>query len=91
MIEVSLRYYNIVADLLGQREEQRVLPPGTTLRGLIQALGAESPSFRGLALADDKRPGEHLRVFRNGQVVVDLDSVLADGDEIRLFPTISGG
>lgn len=91
MIEVSLRYYNIVADLLGQREERRALPPGTTMRGLIEALGSESPSFRGLALADDGRPSEHLRVFRNGQAVADLDSVLAHGDEIRLFPTISGG
>ena len=91
MLLVSARYYNIVANLLGRRQEQRTVPPGTTMRELVVALAEESPSFRKLAFTASGQVSGHLRLFRNMQVVNDLDELLADGDEIRFFPAVSGG
>jgi molybdopterin converting factor small subunit len=58
---------------------------------LLEALAAECPPFGRFALDEEGRPRGHLRLFRNGQTVLDQAEVLADGDEIRLFPAISGG
>jgi molybdopterin converting factor small subunit len=90
-ILVSIRYHNIVADFLGRREESRRLPAGTTLRGLVESLARESESFRSLAVGVDGQVSGHVRLFRNGQAVLDLDAMLVEGDEIRVFPAISGG
>lgn len=96
MIHVSIRYYNIVADYLGRREEQRSLDEGTTVGVLLESLAAESKAFGRLALPalTSGSPGSiggQVRLFRNGRAVIEPDQVLADGDELRLFPAISGG
>jgi MoaD family protein len=90
-IRVSVRYYNIVADFVGQREECRPMAAGATIRDLLGELGAESASFQKLAFTDGEQVSGHVRLFRNGQAVLDLDAPLVDGDEMRVFPTISGG
>jgi molybdopterin converting factor small subunit len=90
-VVVSVRYYNIVADALGRREELRVLEAGATVRDLLQALATERPSFAKLALTAEGGIGGQMRPFRNGCAVLDLDEVLLDGDDLSLFPAISGG
>lgn len=91
MIHVSVRYYNIVAHFLGRREERRAVEVGTTTRGLIEALAAENASLRRLALTADGKVAGHVRLFRNGRLVLDADEQLAEGDEIQVFPAIAGG
>jgi molybdopterin converting factor small subunit len=99
IVSVSVRYYNIVADLIGRREETRLLSAGTTARDLVQELARENPSFAALACtvpsgaggAGDGQVSGHIRLFRNGQAVLDLDETLVQGDQLRLFPAISGG
>jgi molybdopterin converting factor small subunit len=91
MVHVSIRYYNLVADFLGRREEQRALPPGSSLLFLVQALAAESGPFQRLALTADGQVSGHVRLFRNGEMVHDLSTMITDGDEVRVFPAISGG
>lgn len=90
-LRVSVKYYNIVADFLGRREEQRLLPAGTTVRGLVEALASESAPFHRLVYTSGKQVGGQVRLFRNGEAVLDLDEPLADGDELRIFPVIAGG
>jgi MoaD family protein len=90
-IRVSVRYYNIVADFVGRREERREMAAGATLRDLMEALATESTSFQKLAFTDEGQVSGHVRLFRNGQAVLDLDEPLVVGDEMRVFPTISGG
>jgi molybdopterin converting factor small subunit len=89
--QVSVKYYNIVADFLGRREEKRAVAAGTTIRDFVAALASESASFRRLAFTAEGNVSGHLRLFRNGQAVLDLDEPLGDNDEIRVFPAISGG
>jgi len=88
---VSVKYYNIVVDFLGRGEEQRSIPSGTTMRGFVEALASESAPFRRLALTPEGQVSGHVRLFRSEQAVLDMDEPLADGDEIRVFPAISGG
>jgi molybdopterin converting factor small subunit len=90
-LQVSVKYYNIVADFLGRQEEKRAVSAGTTIRDFVAALAGESASLRRLAFTAEGKVSGHLRLFRNGQAVLDLDEPLAANDEIRVFPTISGG
>jgi MoaD family protein len=90
-IRVSVKYYNIVADFVGRREECREVAAGATVRDLVGMLATESTSFQRLAFTDDGQVSGHVRLFRNGQAVLDLDEPLVEGDEMRVFPTISGG
>jgi MoaD family protein len=90
-IRVSVRYYNIVADFLGRREERRGVAAGATIRDLMRTLATESTSFQKLAFTTEGQVSGHVRLFRNGQAVMDLDEPLVEGDEMRVFPTISGG
>jgi MoaD family protein len=90
-VVVTVRYYNIIADSFGRREERRAVEAGTTVRDLLQVLAAEHPSFARLALTAEGGIGGQMRPFRNGRAVLDMDEVLLDGDDLRLFPAISGG
>lgn len=90
-LEISVKYYNIVADFLGRREEQRTLRAGNNLRDLLAVLAGESLAFRRLALTAEGQVTGHVRLFHNGQAVLDFDEPLAEGDEVRVFPTIAGG
>jgi molybdopterin converting factor small subunit len=90
-MNISLRYYNLVADLLGRREELRAVPADTTLHELLDALSCENASLGRLLPVAAGDLGGRLRLFRNGRFVLDPDEPLADGDELRLFPAISGG
>jgi molybdopterin converting factor small subunit len=91
MVHLSMRYYSLVADFLGRREEKREVPPGSSLHALLQALAVESEPFRRLALTADGQVSRHLRLFRNGEMVHDLSTAVTEGDEIRVFAAISGG
>jgi len=53
------------------------LQSGTSLAGLLDALGIASPSV-------------HLTIV-NGRVVHDRASGLSDGDRVALFPPVGGG
>jgi molybdopterin converting factor small subunit len=90
-IRVSLRYYNIVADLLERQSEEKVLPSGITVEALVMLLAAENPVLVPLAAHSPGTLPAHLRLFRAGRAVLHPHELLADGDEIRLFPAISGG
>ncbi len=90
-ITVSLKYYNIVVDLLGRKEEERRITKGTTVGQLLKLLAAENPSLQQLTLTTTGRLPPHMRLFRAGRAVLDPTELLADGDEIKIFPAISGG
>jgi molybdopterin converting factor small subunit len=90
-IRISLKYYNIVADLLERKKEQRRVPDGTTISDMLKNLAQENSSFAKLALTTDGEVSQHLRLFRAGQAVLDLHEPLNEGDEILIFPAIAGG
>jgi molybdopterin converting factor small subunit len=94
-LRIHVLFYNIVADHVGKRAEVQWVAGGSSIDDLLQILAAAYPALRHYARADDRAGGPPspnlFRLFRNGRIVVDTGESLADGDEIRIFPVISGG
>lgn len=93
MISVSVRYHNILRQVTGlQRETVSLSEP--TLNALLEHLATtHGPSLRTMLFGPEGQVSTHLVVFRNQQLAPRGrgDLPLADGDELMLFPAISGG
>ena len=81
-MNVTVKFFARMRDLVGVGQVSQVLPPGSTVTDLLTLLHREYPA---LAQATSR-----LVIARN-QEFVDLNSGLADGDEVALFPPVSGG
>jgi molybdopterin converting factor small subunit len=94
MITVTVRYYNMLRLHTSLEGERLELPEGTEVAAAIQYLaGRHGPAFAGMLLSPTGEPASHLVVFVNQQLVVAGGPAppLADGDELKQFPAISGG
>lgn len=90
-IEVSVRYYSIIVDQVGAREDRWIAPATAKLADLVAWIAGRHPAFAEYAQAADSHSGNPLRVFLNKKVIMNMEHPLADGDQVRLFPVISGG
>jgi MoaD family protein len=94
MIAVTVRYYNMLRLHTGLKCERVELPEGTEVVDALCLLAERhGAAFAGMLLSADGEPASHLVVFVNQQLVVAGGPAppLADGDEVKLFPAISGG
>ena len=86
VVTVHLRYLSAVRDRTGRRADELSLPAGSTLGAVASWLAAT------YAL---EVPGPSLMATLNGrgwtQVPQGLGAELHGGDEIALFPMLSGG
>jgi molybdopterin synthase catalytic subunit len=82
MIEVEIRYFALIREIVGAAAQQRQLANGTTAGGLFEALSDEYPRLRPL------RPVTMVMV---NQAYVDDSHPLQSGDEVALVPPVSGG
>lgn len=83
---MRLLYFAWVAERIGAREEICVAPGEVaTVARLLDWLAARSPGHRA-ALADRAL----VRVAVN-QAFATADTPIADGDEIAIFPPVTGG
>ncbi|MDD5367907.1 MAG: MoaD/ThiS family protein [Anaerolineaceae bacterium] len=93
MIQVRVRYFNLLATYAGTKSQVVDLDVGVTAAELFSRLAQEhSPAFAEMLLSKGKI-SPHLRVFRNDAIleVKELNLPLSDGDELLIFPAISGG
>ena len=96
--EVKVKVHTILTlqEVIGQREAEIDLPQGTILKALLSHMvGAwgERLSQR-LFKEGTEELLPRIRVMVNGrdmQFVQGLETVLQDGDEVHLFPPVSGG
>lgn len=91
VLRIRVRFYNIVADQVGGRVAEHWMPEGSTIADLLCDLAAQHPALSRYASAGDRLSSKPFRLFRNGRIVLDTGVPLADTDEIRIFPIISGG
>ena len=94
MITVTVRYYNMLRLHAGLASERLELPEGTEVAAAIGQLAERhGPAFAGMLLSPSGGLASHLVVFVNQQLVFPGGPAppLADGDELKLFPAISGG
>ena len=83
---ISLLYFARLREALGVSSEQIDLPAGVAdVNGLTNWLRS-----RGGAWESELAPGRAFRVAVN-QDMADGAMVLADGDEVAIFPPVTGG
>ena len=94
MITVTVRYYNALRRRVAVERETISLPCGTSLHTALEQLAERHGSrLREMLLAPQGGLASHLVVFRNRQLLRpdQHDDLLAGGDELMLFPAVSGG
>lgn len=83
---MKLLYFGWVRTRIGTAREDIDLPPGVAdVRGLVYWLGERSPSH-----AEALKNVSTLRVAVN-QELTTLDAPVSEGDEVALFPPMTGG
>ena len=83
---IKLLYFASLRERLDCAEERLTLPPGvSTVAALLDHLRA-----RGGRWAEALGPGETLLTAVN-QELVSLPAPVADGDEVAIFPPVTGG
>ena len=68
--------------------------PGETVGAALSELVAEHPGLKDRIYDEEGDLREHINVLRNGVNVGNedgLETELEDGDELALFPPVSGG
>jgi molybdopterin converting factor small subunit len=94
MITVTVCYYNILRRHTGLECERIELPEGAQVVDAIRCLANwHGTAFAEMLLSPSGGLASHLVVFVNQQLIPAGRPALhlADGDELRLFPAISGG
>lgn len=93
MIEVTVKYFNILSAYAGHQEDTVTLPETSTVFELIMILVERNqPSFGGVVLTNGVI-NTFIRIFVNDDMISgdDLNRNLVDGDRVLLFPAVSGG
>jgi molybdopterin synthase sulfur carrier subunit len=81
----TVLYLARLREVLGRGNEQIELPDASTVATLVDLL-----RDRGGPWAAELAPGRAVRVAVN-QDMADLTAALRDGDEVALFPPVTGG
>ena len=81
----TVLYLARLRDALGRGNEQIELPDASTVSALINSL-----RDRGGAWAIELAAGRAVRVAVN-QEMTEVTAALCDGDEVALFPPVTGG
>ena len=84
-MQVTVRYFASVRELLGAKESIDVVP-GTTLAALREQLAASSPRH-----AEVLQRGRALRCAVDQVLVADDRTPIHDGAEVAFFPPVTGG
>ena len=93
-ITVNVRYHNLLRRAAGVDAQQLSLPGGSSVREALEALAADSSeALRSLLFTTGGKVVPYLVVFRNQKLVTHdrFGIELSDGDELKLFPAVSGG
>lgn len=94
MITVSVHYHNMLRRGAGVAQETLSLADPISLReALVHLADAHGKRLREMLFSPQGETVSHLVVFRNRKLVPydQHDTLLSDGDDLMLFPAISGG
>lgn len=83
-----------LAEIAGDRVVEVDANPGETVGDAFDSLLEAHPDLRDRVLNDEGEIADHINVLRNGQSVHHgdgLETILAEDDELALFPPVSGG
>ena len=90
MAHVKVRLFANIREIMGERE---LFLDSTTVNGVLDTLTAMNPDLRDVLFEDGAlRP--YITVLLNGRNINEIDgvqSILSEGDEVAIFPPVSGG
>ncbi len=90
-----VRFYAMLRDKVGSRQVDFDLPPGGTLRQLIEGMVKRYPGLKNELLDAQGNLSGHIHIFVNGRdsTFLDgsLDANLKPEDTISVFPPVGGG
>jgi MoaD family protein len=81
-MNVRVKFYAQLRDLVGSRDAELELPEGATVRELLEKIYAQQPALR----AHDKSI-----LIGAGLEFVDRNYKLKPGEEIAIMPPVQGG
>ena len=81
-VDVTVRYFAMVRELMGRPVETRSVPAATTVGGLLDALIADEPRLG---------PMRGATMVMVNEEYVPANHELSPGDEVALIPPVSGG
>lgn len=90
---VKVRAFALFREILG-KERDMSLPEGSTVLTLLEAIGSDSPAFREEAFDRSGGLKDYVLLMINKKRIDplnDLFLLLAEGDELAIFPPVAGG
>jgi molybdopterin synthase sulfur carrier subunit len=87
---VSVRLFANLREIVG---EPRIVLEASTIREVLTALRSEHPALQPL-LCDDGEVRPYITILVNGKNIRDVEALatmVSDGDEVAIFPPVSGG
>jgi sulfur-carrier protein len=87
---VTVRLFANLREIVGN---PRVVLEAYTIREVLTALRSEHPALQSL-LCEDGEVRPYITILVNGRNIRDLEAlatILSDGDEVAIFPPVSGG
>ena len=81
-VQVKLLFFASLKDIVGARELDLDVPVGATVNDLLESLESRYPSLRRY---------RSIVLTSVNEEYVDKAAVVEDGDEVALFPPVTGG
>lgn len=91
-MEVELRFFATFRQDAGQKVVRMDVDGATTAGDVLRAVKEEYPAME--LFQDDGTLREYVRVMKNGEQIVHQDGLetdVADGDTLSVFPPVAGG
>jgi len=84
-----------LAEIVGDKRVTVDVEAGSTVGDALDALLADNPELEERVLTEERELQEHITLLQNGtNVFVEREGLAtstSDGDELALFPPVSGG
>jgi molybdopterin synthase sulfur carrier subunit len=84
------RLFADIAETAGRDRIAVETEPDAAVEDALAALLSDRPALRERVLDDDGELAPHVNVLRNGEPAR-LSEPVSEGDELALFPPVSGG
>jgi molybdopterin converting factor subunit 1 len=82
LISITILYFARVKDITGVKKETMDLPPNTSIKKLLAKISLSYPDIKSILNV--------VKISVNYKMI-DMNTILKDGDEVALLPPVSGG
>lgn len=82
LISITILYFASVKDITGVKKETMELPLNTSIKKLLAKISLSYPDIKSILNV--------VKISVNYKLI-DMNTILKDGDEVALLPPVSGG